>query len=87
LLTADEVCRLKAPERDAEGRITAPGELLVFQAGHHAILATQSLGFRDPEFQRRMAIPAPPTDTSIREVAHETSGPGNAVVQPRRWRL
>ena len=87
LLTADEVCRLKAPERDVEGRITAPGELLVFQAGQHAILATQSLGFRDPEFKRRMAIPAPPTDTAIMEVAHETPAPGNAVVRPRRWRL
>jgi type IV secretion system protein VirD4 len=56
LLTADEVTRLRAPTRDAAGLITSPGELLVFQAGQHVIRATQSLAFRDPEFQRRMAL-------------------------------
>jgi type IV secretion system protein VirD4 len=87
LLTPDEISRLKAPERDAEGRITAPGELLVFQAGQHAILATQSLAFRDPEFRHRAALPAPPTDTTILETPVETPAAGNAVVRPRRWRL
>jgi type IV secretion system protein VirD4 len=86
LMTPDEISRLKPPERDADGRITAPGELLVFQAGQHAVLATQSLAFRDPEFQRRMAIPAPATATGM-ETPVETPAPGNAVRRPRRWRL
>jgi type IV secretion system protein VirD4 len=58
LMTPDEVCRLKAPTRDAAGLIISPGELLVFQTGQHVIRATQSLAFRDPEFRRRMEIPA-----------------------------
>jgi len=62
LLTPDEVSRLKAPVRDTEGKILEPGELLVFQAGRHVILATQSLAFRDPEFQRRMGIEDRETD-------------------------
>ena len=60
LMTADEVKRLKPPGKDAAGKITSPGDLLVFQGGK-VILGTQSLAFRDPEFSRRMAIPAPAT--------------------------
>lgn len=59
LMTADEVSRLRAPVRDAEGLIVEPGELLVFKAGHHVIRATQSLAFRDPDFRERMALPGP----------------------------
>jgi type IV secretion system protein VirD4 len=88
VLTPDEIYRLKAPERDTEGKITKAGELLVFSGGQHAILATQSLAFLDPEFERRMAIPAPQTASAIPETPNAPpAAPGNAVVRPRRWRL
>jgi hypothetical protein len=45
---------------NAAGKIISPGELLVFQGGQ-VIKGTQSLAFRDPEFERRMTLPAPPT--------------------------
>jgi type IV secretion system protein VirD4 len=61
LLTADEVSRLRLPRRDKDGRITGPGEVLIFEAGQHVIRGTQSLAFRDEEFRRRMAIPPPQT--------------------------
>jgi type IV secretion system protein VirD4 len=61
LLTPDEVRRIKQPERDENERVTAPGEALIFKAGQHAIRGTQTFAFLDPEFRRRMAIPAPPT--------------------------
>jgi hypothetical protein len=80
LLTPDEVTRLKAPTRDAAGLITAPGELLVFKTGQRVIRATQSLAFRDPEFRRRMAIPAT-------EVVNEAAAPGHSVRRPRVWQL
>jgi type IV secretion system protein VirD4 len=70
VLTPDEVSRLKLPARDAQGRITAPGELLVLQGGQHVVIGTQSLAFRDPELSRRMAIPAPNTDTVIPRSPH-----------------
>ncbi len=60
LMTADEVRRLLPPEKNAKGEITNPGDILVFLGGQ-VIKGTQSLGFRDPEFARRMAIPCPPT--------------------------
>jgi hypothetical protein len=59
-MTADEIRRLAPPVKNARGEIISPGELLVFQGGQ-VIKGTQSLGFRDPEFCRRMAIPAPLT--------------------------
>jgi type IV secretion system protein VirD4 len=59
LITPDEVMRLKAPRKDADGKITDPGHVLVFAAGYPPVLATQSLFFRDPEFLRRASIPAP----------------------------
>lgn len=61
LMTPDEVMRMALPKRNAFDEIDTPGEMLIFQAGQRAILGTQSLAFLDPEFVRRMAIPAPPT--------------------------
>jgi len=57
LMTPDEIRRLKPPKRDGDGKITDPGELLIFQGGQ-VIRGTQALWFRDPEFQRRVGIPA-----------------------------
>ncbi len=60
LMTPDEVRRLKPPVKDAAGKITSPGDLLVFQGGQ-VIKGTQSLAFRDPEFNRRMGLAVPAT--------------------------
>jgi type IV secretion system protein VirD4 len=51
LLTADEIGRIRAPEKQGEGpdeQITAPGEEIVFVAGHRPILGTQLLYFANP---------------------------------------
>ena len=68
LMTPDEVRRLRQPVKDASGKITVPGDLLIFQSGQ-VILGTQSLAFRDPEFCRRMDIPVPTTRTFQRAPA------------------
>lgn len=59
LLTADEAMRLKAPHKDADGKITDAGDLLVFVAGNAPIYGTQSLYFLDPTFRQRAAIDPP----------------------------
>jgi type IV secretion system protein VirD4 len=59
LLTADEVMRLKSTDKDENGSITAPGNLLVFAAGQAPIYGTQSLYFRDPVFVARVKNPPP----------------------------
>jgi len=66
LMTPDEVMRLKAPTKDVRGEIVSPGNVLVFVAGRKPIVATQALYFRDPEFNRRVAIPAPATHRIVR---------------------
>jgi type IV secretion system protein VirD4 len=77
VLTPDEVSRLRLPVRDAEGQITGPGETLIFQAGQHVIRGVQSLGFLDPEYRRRMAIPAPATMRAVsRSSVVDTGRPG-----------
>jgi type IV secretion system protein VirD4 len=59
LLTVDECMRLKGPEKDAEGRILTPGDMLIFAAGYAAVYGRQMLYFLDPEFRRRAKINAP----------------------------
>lgn len=78
LLTPDEVMRLKAPVKDEDGRITEPGDVLVFTAGHAPVYGTQSLYFLDPVFAGRAKIPAPPTDR-LRGVT-PGAAPGKAFV-------
>ena len=60
LATPDEILRLKAPAKNADGtRLVAPGEVLVFVAGHAPIRGTQILYFRDPVFAERVRLPVP----------------------------
>ena len=59
LMTPDEVMRMAAPTKDTKGEIVSPGNVLVFVAGRKPIMATQALYFRDPEFNRRVAIRPP----------------------------
>jgi type IV secretory pathway TraG/TraD family ATPase VirD4 len=59
LLTVDECMRLRGAEKDAEGRILVPGDMLIFVAGHPAVYGRQMLFFLDPELSRRAKLPAP----------------------------
>jgi type IV secretion system protein VirD4 len=59
LLTVDECMRLKGPEKDAEGRILTPGDMLIFVAGHPAVYGRQMLFFLDPILSQRAKYPAP----------------------------
>jgi len=59
LATPDEIMRLKAPAKNENGEIVAPGDMLVFASGHAPIYGTQSLYFRDPVFAERAKLPRP----------------------------
>jgi type IV secretion system protein VirD4 len=59
LLTVDECMRLKGPEKDSEGKILVPGDMLIFVAGHPAVYGRQMLFFLDPVLSQRAKIPAP----------------------------
>ena len=59
LLTVDEALRMPGPEKDAQGHITAAGDMLIFAAGRPAIYGRQILYFQDPIFQTRAEIPPP----------------------------
>lgn len=62
LLTPDECMRLKAPQKDKEGRITSPGDVLVFVSGHRPIYGTQILYFQDPWFREQAGLGHVETD-------------------------
>ena len=59
LLTADECMRLPGARKNAEGKVTAPGHMLIFTAGNSPIYGMQILYFLDPTFSQRAKIPAP----------------------------
>ncbi|WP_432737331.1 type IV secretory system conjugative DNA transfer family protein [Maridesulfovibrio sp. FT414] len=67
LLTPDECMRLPGAEKDASGRITKAGDMLIFPAGFAPIYGRQILFFLDPEFLKRSKIPAPPKSDLIHE--------------------
>lgn len=50
LLTADEVMRLPAARKDAQGNVIEPGDMLIFMAGQTPIYGKQILYFLDPTF-------------------------------------
>jgi len=62
LMTPDEVMRLRPAKKEGHGsneQITAPGDMLIFVAGHYPIYGTQILYFTDPILRARAAV-APP---------------------------
>jgi type IV secretion system protein VirD4 len=63
LLTADEIMRLRAPQKGQNDLIVEPGDMLVFVSGHAPIFGTQSLYFLDPVFSKRAQLPVPVTDS------------------------
>lgn len=56
LITADEALRLRAPKKNGKDQIVAPGDVLIFAAGHAPIMGTQTLFFLDPIFSKRSKI-------------------------------
>ncbi len=63
LLTADEIMRLRSPQKNASDLIVEPGDMLIFVAGHAPIFGTQSLYFLDPVFRERAKLRVPQTDS------------------------
>ncbi len=63
LLTADEIMRLRSPQKAANDLIVEPGDMLIFVAGHAPVFGTQSLYFLDPVFSERAKLPVPKTDS------------------------
>ena len=66
LMTADEVNHMRAPKKElTSGKITHPGDMLIFAAGQYAIYGTQILYFTDESFLARSMVPPPATMTIL----------------------
>jgi type IV secretion system protein VirD4 len=65
LLTPDECMRLPGPEKDSQGRVTKPGDMLIFTAGQSPIYGRQILYFFDPVFSRRSRMSSPDRSDSL----------------------
>jgi type IV secretion system protein VirD4 len=62
LMTPGEILTMRAAAKDETGRITEPGDMLIFLMGNRPLKAQQMLYFRDPEFAARaQAVPPQPT--------------------------
>lgn len=66
LMTPDEIGRLPAAEKDRNGNIIKPGEMLIFVAGQPVIRGRQILYFLDPVFSERARIAPPKTSDVVR---------------------
>jgi type IV secretion system protein VirD4 len=75
LLTPDECMRLPGAEKDATGRVTKPGDMLIFTAGQAPIYGRQILYFADPVFSARAKIPAPERSDSLHTFAPANIAP------------
>ena len=93
LMTADEVMHMRAPTKEAEsGKITHPGDMLIFGAGQYAIYGTQILYFTDPVFLERSRVEVPQTmQITFSPFPHKPATapepaphPEEAVVEPFR---
>ena len=59
LLTPDECMRLPGAEKDSQGKVLKPGDMLIFTAGQSPIYGRQILYFFDPVFSVRSKVPVP----------------------------
>jgi type IV secretion system protein VirD4 len=75
LLTPDECMRLPGPEKDVQGRVTKPGDMLIFTAGQSPIYGRQILYFFDPVFSRRSKMPPPERSDSLYALEEATPAP------------
>ena len=69
LMTPDECMRLRAAEKNAQGEITRPGEMLIFVAGYPAIRGVQALYFQNPVFAKRASMAAPEKTDTLEKTA------------------
>ena len=87
LMTPDEVKRLPGPTKDADGRVTAPGDLLLISSGTAPIYGVQTPYFFDPTINDRSKI-KPPTELIVMNNPQKTdehaAGPKeeNHEIQP-----
>lgn len=65
LLTPDESMRMQGPQKDGNGMIEKPGDMVIYCAGYPAIYGQQPLYFQDPVFQKRAEVPAPLTTDTL----------------------
>lgn len=77
LLTPDECMRLPGSEKDSQGRVIKPGDMLIFTAGQPPIYGRQVLYFFDPVFSSRAKVPVPGLN------AVYPSGISDSLYQPR----
>lgn len=77
LLTPDECMRLPGPEKDSQGRVIKPGDMLIFTAGQSPIYGRQILYFFDPVFSARAKVPVPGLNAAY------PSGISDSLYQPR----
>lgn len=69
LLTPDECLRMPGPKKNAQGQITAAGDMLVYVAGFPAIYGRQPLYFQDAIFAARAAVPEPAASDVLHPVS------------------
>lgn len=65
LLTPDECMRLPGPQKDANGNITKPGDMIIYVAGFPAIYGTQTLYFEDEAFSARAQVSPPKSSDKL----------------------
>lgn len=68
LLTPDECLRMPGPVKTDSGDIAEAGDMIVYVTGFPAIYGKQTLYFKDPIFQARASIPAPPHSDRLCQV-------------------
>lgn len=71
LLTPDECLRMPGPRKNEQGDIVEAGDMVIYVAGHPAIYGRQPLYFKDPVFQARAAIPAPPASDTLEPLVQD----------------
>lgn len=80
LLTPDECLRLPGPKKDDDGKITEPGDMIIYVAGFPAIYGKQPLYFQDPVFSARAAVNPPVNSDVIRKQSIEVGQKDRVVV-------
>lgn len=75
LLTPDEVMRLPAAKKDAQGNILEAGDMLIFVAGHAPVYGKQILYFTDPTFSTRAKVATPAASDRLYDAPIATMPP------------
>lgn len=57
LMTPDEIRTLPGAKKTKEGKVVAPGEMLIFAAGTSVIRGVQPVYFLDPQMSKRWGLP------------------------------